>query len=282
MRLSYFERKSFWYFFNPLTMTANLWSHRELIQQFAGRDVTGRYKGSFLGLFWSFLQPLIILLTYTFVFGVILKIRWPGKGPTNLIEFAAVMFCGMIAFSVFSECANRAPSMIVSNPNYVKKVVFPLEILPVSALMAALFHGFVSLIILLALNLVINHEIHATILLLPLVTLPLCFITLGTCWILASLGVFFRDLHQIIPLVTTVLFFLTPIFFSIDMVPAPYSTFMQFNPLSFIGESFRQSILWGTMPDWFIISVGTLFSAVFMFIGYAFFMRTKKGFADVI
>mgnify|MGYP001581908926 CR=1 FL=1 len=282
MKFSYFEQQSFWHFFNPWVASANLWSHRELIHQFSSREVTGRYRGSFLGLFWSFVQPLVMLLTYTFIFGVIFKARWPGHASASLVEFATVLFCGMTAFGVFSECANRAPSLIVSNPNYVKKVVFPLEILPVSVLLGALFQGLVGLLMVVILNLAVNHVVHITLLFLPLVALPLCFFTLGASWVLASLGVFFRDLPHIMPLVTTVLFFLTPIFFSAEMVPPPYSTVMHFNPFSFIVESFRRVVLWGTMPNWTILGAGTLACAVFMFLGYAFFMRTKKGFADVV
>lgn len=282
MTSSRFEQKSFWHFSNPWTAAVGLLAHRELISQFARRDVAGRYRGSFLGIFWSFLQPLVMLLTYTFVFGVIFKIRWPGTGPTNLAEFASVMFCGMVAYSVFSECANKAPALIVSNPNYVKKVIFPLEILPVSTLLSAAFHGIVGLAILVIMNLIVSRQVHMTLLLLPLMALPLCFLTLGISWLLASLGVFFRDLQHVVPMVTTVLFFLTPIFFSVEMVPAPYSTFMQFNPLSFIVDGFRRIVLWGTLPDWRILAAGTCACAVFMMLGYAFFMRTKKGFADVV
>jgi lipopolysaccharide transport system permease protein len=188
----------------------------------------------------------------------------------------------MVAFTVFSECANKAPALIVGYPNYVKKVIFPLEILPISNLISALFHGFVGLVILVIMNLAVNHQIHATLLMLPLMLLPLCFLTLGLSWMLASLGVFFRDLQHVVPMITTALFFLTPIFFSAEMAPPPYSTFMRFNPLSFIVDGFRRIVLWGTMPDWKALLGGTLLSAFFMLWGYAFFMRTKKGFADVI
>lgn len=280
--MSHIEQKTFLQYLNPLAAWGSLWSSRELIRQFSSREVVGRYRGSFLGVFWAFIQPLVMLLTYTFIFGVVFKARWPGRVSNSLVEFAIVLFCGMVVFNVFGESATRAPSLIVSNPNYVKKVVFPLEILPVSVLAGVLFHGFVGLLMVVLLNLVANHLLCVTILLLPLVALPLCFITLGASWLLASLGVFFRDLPHVMPLVTTVLFFLTPIFFSAEMVPPPFSTIMRFNPFSFIVESFRRVVLWNMMPNWKVLGLGTLACAVFMLVGYAFFMRTKKGFADVV
>jgi len=160
-------------YLNPAALVRNLWQHRDLIRQFTQREVEGRYRGSFLGLFWSFINPLVMLLIYTFVFGVVFKARWSQGGQSSLGQFALVLFCGLIPFNVFAECMNSAPTMIVGVPNYVKKVVFPLEILPVSVMGSALFHSAISLSILLVANWLIRGNVQWTLVLLPLVALPL-------------------------------------------------------------------------------------------------------------
>jgi lipopolysaccharide transport system permease protein len=270
------------HYLNPIAMAYNLWRHRDLIRQFTRREIEGRYKGSFLGLFWSFINPLVMLLIYTFVFGVVFKARWSTTGTGSLSEFALILFCGLIAFNIFSECVGRAASIVVGVPNYVKKVVFPLEILPVSVLGSALFHGLVSLTILLAANLLITGTVQWTLLLLPVVALPLLFLSLGLMWFIASLGVFVRDIGYTVALVVQVLFFLTPIFYKLENIPEPFQTFIRFNPLTSIAENFRRVVLWGWMPSWFSFALWTVLTGAVMVLGYAWFMKTKKAFADVI
>jgi lipopolysaccharide transport system permease protein len=267
---------------NPLALLRNLWRNRNLIRQFTRREIEGRYKGSFLGLFWSFVNPLFMLLVYTFVFGVVFKARWPNAKTDNLSEFAITLFSGLIAFNIFSECVGRAAGMIISVPNYVKKVVFPLEILPVSLLGAALFHALVSLSVLLAANLLITGGIRWTLLLVPVVLLPLIFLSLGLGWFLASLGVFIRDISYTVSLVVQVLFFVTPIFYSIESIPEPFQTIIRFNPLASIVENLRRVVIWGILPRWFGLALWLLMTGVVMILGYAWFMKTKKAFADVI
>ena len=269
-------------FLNPLHLVRNLWHHRELIRQFTRREVEGRYRGSFLGLFWSFLNPLVMLLIYTFVFGIVFKARWPNAKTGNLGEFAITLFCGLIAFNLFAECVNRASGLIVGVPNYVKKVVFPLEILPVSLLGSALFHALVSLAILLIFHLLVAGTMSWTILLLPLVMLPLIFLSLGLSWLLASLGVFVRDVSYTVGLVVQVLFFLTPIFYPYESVPRSVQLIIRLNPLASIVNNFRQVIIWGEAPSWVGFPLWLLATGVFMMLGYAWFMKTKKAFADVI
>jgi lipopolysaccharide transport system permease protein len=267
---------------NPVTLARNLWRHRDLIGQFTRREVEGRYRGSFLGLFWSFVNPLVLLLIYTFVFGVIFKARWPQAKTDNLGEFAVTIFCGLTAFSIFSECVSRAPTIIVNVPNYVKKVVFPLEILPVSVLGSALFHGLISLVILLAANLLVTGAIQMTLVLLPLVALPLIFLSLGLTWFLASLGVFIRDIGYTIAIVVQVLFFITPIFYAPQLIPEGLRPILHLNPLASVVDNFRRVILFGITPVWTSLSLWILCTGVLMMLGYAFFMKTKKAFADVI
>ncbi|HEU5099941.1 MAG TPA: ABC transporter permease [Roseiflexaceae bacterium] len=269
-------------YLNPYQMAHNLWRQRDLIRQFTRREVEGRYKGSYLGLFWSFVNPLILLLIYTFIFGVVFKARWPNAQTNSLSEFALTLFCGMIAFNIFSECVSRAPSLIVGVPSYVKKVVFPLEILPASLLGSAIFHALVSLVILLVANVIVIGTVQWTIVLLPLVALPLFFLSLGFSWFLASLGVFIRDVGYTVALIVQVLFLMTPIFYPIESLPEPLQSIIRLNPLSSIVENFRRVLLWGWMPSWTGLGLWLLATGALMVLGYAWFMKTKKAFADVV
>jgi lipopolysaccharide transport system permease protein len=271
-----------WQYTNPMHLARNLWRHRNLIRQFTRREIEGRYKGSFLGLFWSFVNPLVLLLIYTFVFGIVFKTRWPQSRSGSLGEFALVLFCGLTAFNIFSECVNRAPALIIAVPNYVKKVVFPLEILPVSVLGSALFHALVSLGILLVANLLVRGVLQWTVVLLPLVMLPLVFLGLGLTWFLASLGVFIRDIGYAVALIVQMLFFVTPILYPLEAIPQPMQTIIRLNPLTSIVENFRRVILWGMLPAWTGLGLWLVATGIVMLLGYAWFMKTKKAFADVI
>jgi lipopolysaccharide transport system permease protein len=267
---------------NPIRLARNLFRHRSLIRQFVRREVAARYRGSLLGLLWSFLNPLLLLLMFTFVFGVVFRARWPQHGSGRLSEFAVVLFCGMVVLSLFGECLVRAPGMIVASANYVKRVVFPLEILPVVSLGAALFHALVSLTVLVMAHLVVSRTLHWTLVLVPLVAVPLVFLVLGLTWLAASLGVFFRDLHQLAGPAVQVLTFMTPVFYPIEAVPEGVRPLMRLNPLTVIVESLRRVVLWGLAPDWAGLGLCTLASAAIMMAGYAWFMKTKRAFADVL
>jgi lipopolysaccharide transport system permease protein len=267
---------------NPITLLSNLWRHRDLIRQFTRRAVEGRYRGSFLGIFWSFVNPLMQLLIYTFVFGIVFRSRWPQARTADLQEFAVVLFCGITTFNIFGECVSLAPGLIVGVPNYVKKVVFPLEILPVTALGAALFHAVVGLIIVLVANLLVSGVVQWTLVLLPLVVLPLLCLSLGLAWFLASLGVFIRDINYLIGLIVQMLFFASAIFYAVEAIPEPFRTLASFNPLLWEVENIRRVVLWGQLPSWFDLGLWSLFGILLMLLGYAWFMKTKKAFADVI
>lgn len=267
---------------SPLGLLRDLWRRRDLIRQFTWREVIGRYKGSYLGVLWSFANPLALLLIYTFVFGVVFDARWPQARHGSLSEFALTIFCGMIAFNVFGETVTRAPQLITSVPNYVKKVVFPLEILPVSALGAALFHAGVSLTVLLLAELLVNGNLPWTVVLLPLPLLPLVLLSAGCAWLLASLGVFVRDIgYAIVPLMQ-MLFFATPIFYPLEAVPRRVQALIGLNPLATIVESCRQLIVWGQIPSLAPLLIWSLIGLAVAALGYAFFMRSKRAFADVI
>jgi len=257
-----------------------LWRNRQLIVQMTKREVVGRYKGSVMGLAWSFFNPVFMLVVYTFVFSVIFKSRW-GSGDSKTL-FAVVLFVGMIVLGLFSEVLNRAPSLILSNVNYVKKVVFPLEILPVIAMGAALFHSLISLGVLLVAFVLFNGYLHWTVIFTPLVLLPLVIVTLGISWILAAIGVFLRDVGQTIGIITTVLMFLSPVFYPVTSVPERFRPFIMANPLTFIIEQAREVLIWGHCPNWIGLGIYTVAATVVAWAGYALFQKTRKGFADVL
>jgi lipopolysaccharide transport system permease protein len=270
------------HFLNPIAVAHNLWRHRNLIRQFTRREIEVRYRGSYLGLFWSFVNPLVLLLIYTFVFGVVFQARWPNAKNAGLGEFALVLFCGLTAFNIFGETVNRSSAIIHTVPNYVKKVIFPLEVLPVSVLGAAFFHALISLSILLVANIVVSGALQITVLLLPIVALPLVFLSIGIGWFVSSLGVFIRDMGHTIVLIIQVLIFTTPIFYPLAAIPESFRQIIQLNPFTMIVENFRRVILWGTVPEWGNFILWLAITMMIMLLGYAWFMKTKKAFADVI
>ena len=267
----------------PQHSLRNFLVHRSLIGQMAVREIIGRYKGSVLGLTWSIVHPILMLSVYTFVFSVVMRARWNAPAADDSrTQFALLLFAGMIVHSFFSEVVNRTPGLIVGNVNFVKKVVFPLEILPVITSVVALFHAMVSLAVLLLAYALFNHHLHWTALLAPLVLFPLLLVNLGVGWMLASLGVYSRDIGQIVGLVTTVLLFLSPVFYPVSSLPAAVQPWMVINPLTFIIEQMRAVLIWGHAPDWPGLAVYAILSALFAWAGYLWFQKTRKGFADVI
>lgn len=271
------------YYLRPYRIPALLWQHRSLIRQLVGRAVAARYRGSVLGILWSFILPLTMLMVYTFVFSVVLKARWSSDatGETHTY-FALTLFCGLLVYNLFAECIAAAPGLIAANVNYVKRVVFPLEILPVVALGAALVNALISLIVLLAgLGLLLGHfPITLPYFLLALV--PLLMLTLGLSWFLASVGVYVRDTGYVISVLLQMLFFLTPLFYPISRLPGPFQIVMRLNPLTVIVEDARRTLMQGQPPDWVWFLAVTILGIVLMQLGYVWFMKTKRGFADVL
>jgi lipopolysaccharide transport system permease protein len=264
-------------------MGRSLWANRQLIAQLTRRDVVGRYKGSAMGLTWSFFNPVFMLIVYTFVFSVIFQSKWGGAGGDgSKTQFALLLFVGMIVMSLFSDVLNRAPTLVLGNVNFVKKVVFPIEILPVVAVGAALFHGFISFAVLLVAFIVFNGYLHWTLVFLPVVVLPLVILITGLSWALASLGVFLRDVGQTIVILTTVLMFLSPIFYPITAVPEAYRGVIMANPMTFIIEQAREVLIWGRTPDWLGLGLYAVVATVVAWLGFAWFQKTRKGFADVL
>jgi len=263
-------------------LVKSLLIHRQLILQMIKREVIGRYKGSFLGLIWSFINPVLMLAVYTFVFAIVFKAKWGIGGEETKTQFAVVLFVGLIVHALFAEVLNRAPGLILANQNYVKKVVFPLEMLPVITMGAALFHGLISLSVLLLAFVLFNGFLHWTVVFIPLILLPLVILTLGLAWILASLGVFLRDVGQTIGIITMVMLFLAPIFFPVTALPEEIRPLIMANPLTFIIEQAREVLIWGHMPNWSGLGIYTAAAIVVAWVGFAWFQKTRKGFADVL
>lgn len=262
-------------------MVMSIWKQRQLIATLVRREVIGRYKGSTMGLFWSLFNPMLMLTVYTFVFSVVFKTRWSAES-TSKTEFALILFSGLIVFNLFSDCINRAPGLIVSNSNFVKKVVFPIEILPIVNLGSALFHGIISLIVWLVFYIFFFGIPHITFLLLPLALLPLIFLTIGVSWFLASLGVYLRDAVQIVGVISLMLMFVSPIFFPVSALPIEYQKLASLNPLTQIIEQTRDILIWGKVPNimnYIIHLAMTLFVAC---LGFSWFQKTRSGFADVL
>ncbi len=267
---------------NPVRISSSLWKHRYLIGQMVRRDLTARYRGSYLGLFWTVINPILMLTIYTFVFSIVFNARWRTGVDVPRGEFALTMYAGLIAFNLFSEVTNRAPGIVIGYPNYVKKVVFPLEILMVVITITALVTSAINMGILLVGSILILHHIPVTIVFIPLIYLSLLMLTLGLGWFLASMGVYVRDIGQAISVIITVLFFMTPIFYSADSVPHGFQVIMRLNPLTMIVENFRKLLIWEEM---FAIRPWAIWTVLFFFLfigGYTWFMATKKGFADVL
>ena len=254
---------------------------RHLLWQLTRREVAARYRGSVLGFLWSFLIPALMLAVYTFVFSVAFQPRWPGA-ITSRMEFALILFSGIVVFTSFIEPINRAPTLIVSQPNYVKKIVFPLEILPCVALGAALFNALVGFGILILAAALLRGALPWTAALVPLALLPLVPLCLGLSWLLAALGVFLRDISPLVTVLSQVLMFVTPIFYPLAAIPQPYRRIVALNPLALTVEQVRALLFYGRGPDWASFAVCLGVGLAVGWLGLTFFQRTRSGFANVL
>ena len=262
-------------------MLSSVYRHRNLIIQMTKREIIGRYRGSMFGIAWSFFNPLIMLAVYTVVFSTVFQAKW-GVGSDSKTEFALVLFVGMIIHGVLAESMNNSPSLILRNVSYVKKVVFPLETLPWVVMGSTLFHAFISLVVWVLFYAVVNHSMQWTVVFLPLVLFPLIFFSLGVSWMLASLGVYIRDIGQMTGILTTILLFMSPIFYPASRLPEPYQTIIYINPLTFVIEQARDVLMWGNMPNFTGMVMAYLISLLVAWIGFAWFQKTRQGFADVL
>lgn len=266
---------------SPIEMFASLWRHRELIKALTKRELLGRYRGSFLGLLWSFFNPLFMLTIFTFVFSVIFQARW-GDASSSKTEFALLLYIGLIVFNLFAESITRSPTLILSNVNYVKKVVFPLETLPVVNFLSALIHAFISIAVWLVAYIVFFDVPHYTIFLFPFLLLPYSLLIIGLSWLLASLGVFLRDISQFIGILITATMFLSPIFYPVTAIPEDYRYLVYLNPLTFYINETRNLLFWGKSLNFYMLGIYWFVSIGIACLGFGWFQKTRKGFADVL
>jgi lipopolysaccharide transport system permease protein len=259
-----------------------LTAHRYLVSQLTIRDVAARYRGSVMGFLWSLIIPLMMLAVYTYMFGMVFKARWPDTAPGDQFQFALLAFAGLIIHMLFSEVLTKAPGAVVGQPNLVKKVVFPLELLSWSLLGGVLFQTAVSVFVLAAFALVLNGGVPWTAVLAPLVLLTALPMLIGLAWFLSSLGVFLRDIGQVMNLLTTVLMFTAPIFYPREAVPAAMQPWLVVNPLTVVVEQFRAVAIFGALPDWRLLGLYLLVGLVVATLGHYWFERTRSAFADVL
>jgi lipopolysaccharide transport system permease protein len=263
-------------------MFTQAWRHKTLIWQLLRRDIYSRYRGSVLGLLWSLGTPLIMLAIYTFVFQYVFKSRWNDTAGETTLSFAIVLFLGLTIHAVLGEILTKSPLLITGNQNFVKKIVFPLELLSWVTLLGAIFTFLISFGLLLIFILVELQRIPLTALLLPLIILPYLLLLLGISWFLAALGVYLRDIQQITGTLATLLLFLSPIFYSVNILPENLQTLIFLNPLSYVVESARAILIYGKLPDFIGLAIYTVVAVLVAATGYSFFRKVRPGFADVL
>ncbi len=268
-------------YLDPLRAVGELWRERELVAQLTKRELVQTWRESVLGAAWAVLQPILTLSVYSFVFLVLFEPRRssPGQGP---FDFVIELFCGLLVYWAFAETIARAPTLIVSRPNLVKNVVFPLEVLPVTVLGAALVQMVVGMLVLLVVVGVGRGSVSATLWALPLVILPLVIGTLGLAWILASLGVFLRDVQQGIRVGLQLFLYLTPVVWRIQWIPEKWRPLALANPMAPIVESARAVLIRGELPAWGGLAWSSGVALVLFVAGRAWFAKTRWGFADVV
>lgn len=253
----------------------------QLIADLTVRQILLKYRGSYFGIFWSIVTPLLMIISYSLVFGQIFKSKWGGEVETGM-GFPLLLFSGLIAFNLFSECLQRSPYLIIENPTYVKKVAFPLEILPVVMLLVSLFNALVNILVWVLFYFLLLGTPHLEISLLPLMLLPVMLLSLGVGWLFSSVGVYVRDLAQSVGFVITILLFLSPIFYPASAVPKDYQWVVSFNPVGFSVEVVREIMFFGKLPNWSEFIPYLFKCALFAGASFLWFQRVRRGFADVV
>jgi lipopolysaccharide transport system permease protein len=266
---------------NPLTPIVLAGRYRGLLLPLVRRKISARYRGSVLGTSWAVLNPLIMLGIYTFIFSVIFQSKW-GIDSSSRPEFALFLFSGLILYSVFAECVNEAPSVLLENRLYIRQLVFPTELLAWVSVLATLFNLLINWVILILFYSLIVGVPTPTILYLPLIAFPVVLITLGSVWIISSVGLYLRDIGHIVGLLTTALLFLSPIFYPAAAVPERFQSYYALNPFVHILEMSKGALFYGQHPHWIQLGASLAGSWIFAWLGYIWFMKTKRGFPDVV
>jgi lipopolysaccharide transport system permease protein len=252
----------------------------ELIMSLARRELVSRYKGSVLGIVWAILTPVVMIAIFTFIFAGIFGARFGARGTPW--DYALYLFCGLLPWTMFQETLQNASTTIVNHANLVKRVVFPLETLPVAQALSALGNQMFGVLALVVATIILRHELHATVLWLPVLLIPQLIFTLGAAWLVASLGVFLRDIAQGISLVLMAWMYLTPIIYPESIVPERYRLYINANPFTALVRSYRRIFLEGAAPDWWSLAYFTTFALILFVLGYWWFAKTRRNFADVI
>jgi lipopolysaccharide transport system permease protein len=259
----------------------NIWASRRLLLQLWTRDFSVRYKGGMLGISWAVINPLLMLALYSFVFVGVFKMRW-GAGPDVRGNFVILLFTGLIVHGFFAEFLARAPMLISANSTYVKKVVFPLELLPLVPLLGALINLGIGIFLVSCLLLFVQGAIPLTIFLLPFILIPYVVLVVGMSYFLSATGVYIRDMAQIVGIATTISMFASPVLFPLESVPEKYQIFLYLNPLTTVVVQLRDIAVLGIAPDWRILAVYSLIAVMVFFLGFRWFQATREGFADVL
>lgn len=255
--------------------------HASLTFELSKRDVLGRYRGASFGLMWSLISPFLLMSVYAFAFGFVMKAKWP-QVASGKHAFAIILFIGLIVHGFFAECLVRSPSLVTGNPTFVKRIIFPLEILPWPMVFSALFHAGMNLIVFVVLRLILEGTFSWTIVFIPIVFLPLTLITLGVSWIFAALGVYLRDISQVTGVLTTAMLFISSAMIPVQTLPEKYRIFFELNPLTFLIDQARAVALWGNLPNFVGLALYSLGGVLLMYLGHGWFVATKRGFADVL
>ncbi len=267
---------------NPLAALSSIWNNRMLLKQFVRRDVMSRYRGSFLGILWTLLVPLLMLGVYTVVFTVVFKARFSEVGTGADGEFAVILFAGIIIHSMLAECLINAPNIIINNVNLVKKVIFPLEILAPVVVLTMLVQTLISFVVLLLGCLIVYGSIPWTVFYIPLILLPYIVFIQGVVWFVSSLGVFVRDVSHIVGVLATVLLFLSTVFFPASRLPESFQWMVYANPISTIVDQVRMVLIQGSAPDFVSMAVYSIFSVAVFTFGHIWFAKTRHAFADAL
>lgn len=268
---------------NPLTLARGLWAKRDLIGQFTWRYFVARHRGTYLGVLWAAVFPLAMLTVYTFVFNTIFVARVGSVEGETQSQYAVMLFCGIVIFTLFAESVTRSCHLVIDNPNYVKRVVFPIEVLPVASLGTGLLTSLFGLGLTIAGVWIFYGRVPWTLAYVPVVLLPLAGLALGLSWFLAALTVFIRDTsHAASILIGQALFFATPIFYRVENLPKPWRDVLMLNPLAVVVDAARRVMVLGQGPDWGRLVYAGVVALVVMQLGYAFFGRARRGFADVL
>lgn len=255
--------------------------YRDLTRELVSRDILGRYRGASFGLLWSLLGPLMMLVIYTVAFGEILGARWNQAADSD-VPFGIVLFLGIMVHGFFAECLARSPRLMVDNGNYVKRIVFPLHILPWTVMLSAGFHLLANLLVFAVLCALIVGTLSPWIVMAPVVLLPLALLAVAVGWLVSSLGVYIRDINQAVPVLVTALLFLSSAIVPVDALPERYQLVFKLNPLTFFIDQVREVALWGRPPDWLGLAWRGVASVVVLYATYGWFRVSSRGFADVI